>query len=106
MCFILQNFFSWKQELIPKLHVLKPKALLSIIVATMVIVGKVRVMYSGLKMLKTVINEVSFFLPGLTFTNIHDLKDKKGIGKLSKTSHGGQTFLTKNIWGGYCKWEY
>ena len=50
-------------------------------------------------MSETVINEVSFFLPGFTFTNIHDLKDKNGIGKLSITSQGGQTFLTKNIWG-------
>ena len=43
MCFVLQNqkncvFF--KPDLISKLHLLKPKTLLSIVVITMVIVGK------------------------------------------------------------------
>ena len=41
-----------KQVVIPKLQFLKPKALLSIIVVTMVIVAKVKVMYSSLKMLE------------------------------------------------------
>ena len=41
-----------KSVLIPKLQFLKPKALLSIIVVTKVIVAKVKVMYSGLKMLE------------------------------------------------------
>ena len=49
-----------KSDLIPKLHLLKPKALLSTIVVAVVIGAKVKVMYSGLEMLETIITEAFF----------------------------------------------
>ena len=60
-----------RPDLIPTLHLLKPKALLSIMVVTMVIVATVKVMYSG-----------RFFLSGFTFMNIHNSQDNNERGKL------------------------
>ena len=58
--FLLLLLLFLKSDLIPKLHLLKPKALLSTIVVAVVIVAKVKVMYSGLKMLETIITEAFF----------------------------------------------
>ena len=58
-------------------------------------------------MLETIITEV-FFLSGFTFTNIHDLQDNREGGEggaISLTSQWVKLFWTKNLWGGYSKWE-
>ena len=68
MCFALQNqkkfwVFFLKSDIISKLHILKLKVLLSAMVAivvTMLLWEKVNVMYGGLKMLETIISEVTF----------------------------------------------
>ena len=52
--------------------------------------AKVKVTYSGLKMLKTVITEVTFFLSGFSFMNIHNSQNNR--------EKGGEGYLF-NSWG-------
>ena len=68
---------------------------------------KVKVTYSGVKMLDTIIAEANFFSIWFFFTNIHDSQVKRGRGNLSLSLLiGVKLFWAKNLWGGYAKWEY
>ena len=71
--------FFLKPDLIPKFHLLKPNALSSTMVKLIVTMGIVvkRLGNDGLKMLKTIIMKLSFFLSGFSFTSIHNSQEKK-----------------------------
>ena len=66
--------FFLKPDLIPKFHLLKPNALLSIMVKIMVVT------YIGQKMLEIIITEATFFLCGFSFMNIGLFQKKKTEG--------------------------
>ena len=66
--------FFLKPDLIPKFHLLKPNALLSIMVKIMVVT------YIGQKMLEIIITEATFFLCGFSFMNIGLFQKKKQRG--------------------------
>ena len=62
-------------------------------------------MYSGLKMLETIINEVNFsfwdcFQEHSRYTGQH----WKG-GAISGTPHEVKRICTNNLWGGFSKWK-
>ena len=65
----------------------------------MCVLAKVKVTYSDLKMLETIITEATVFLSRpVFFINFHDWLFTQQQGKRKATSlipHGGQTFLGK-----------
>ena len=62
----------------------------------------VKVTYSGLKMLETIITADFFSI----WVYVHEHSRFTGQQwKGEAICFGGQTFLTKNLWEGYSKWE-
>ena len=66
---------------------------------------KYEVTYSGLKMLETIITE-AFFSIWVYFHEHSQFTGQLGKGEaISLTPHGEKNFWTKDIRGGYSKWE-
>ena len=96
-----------KPDLIPKLHLLKPNAPISILVTIMVVTmafvskGQVNVQWS-----KKVLLKLLLFLSGFSFTKIHDSQDSRARGcgggggergAIFLALHGGQICLSKEF---------